>query len=305
MWTGEHRARHAARLKEIASVQAEEEVARWLERADPPRSRGATPFVAVVRAIGWHLRVGGPWRALPAHLPPWRTVYGWFRRWLGRGLLDLLLGEIAKIRRRAAGRRSLPRLAIIDTQAVKCIAVRGPRGYDAGKQVLGRKRVALVDADGNWLAVAVVPASVQDRDTPPALNQGLSAWPSLRLAIFDGAFTADDCRAWANFHGMRHQVVSRAPDQKGFVVLPRRWVVERRLADTLGRSAAGAGRSARCCRRTARRGRRPLRSSGAAQSTINPQGRIVNQLKQALRWIYPLPIIIPPTGISFIQKRGM
>jgi hypothetical protein len=152
-------------------------------------------------------------------------VYGWFRRWLELGLFEGLLHEIARLRRRAAGRRSRPRLAIIDTQTVKCIAVRGPRGYDAGKQVLGRKRVALVDADGHWLAVATLSASVQDRDTLPALNPSLSAWPSLRLAVFDGAFTADVCRAWANFHGMRHQVVSRAPDQKGFVVLARRWVM--------------------------------------------------------------------------------
>jgi putative transposase len=246
--------RHAAHWKEIVSGRAEEEVADWLRRADPPRSRTATPAMMVVRAIAWHLRVGGPWRALPPSLPPWRTVYGWFRRWLDLGLLDALLGEIAKLRRRAAGRRSRPRLAIIDTQAVKCIAVRGPRGYDAGKQVLGRKRVALVDADGNWLAVAVVPASVQDRDTPSALNQGVSAWPSLRMAIFDGAFTADACRAWTNFHGMRHHVISRAPGQKGFVVLPRRWVVERSfgwlthwgglLRERAGRLDVAAGRLA-------------------------------------------------------------
>jgi putative transposase len=254
MWTEEHRTRHVARLKEIVSAQAEEEMARWLVRADPPRSRTATPTVAVVRALAWHLRMGGPWRALPSFLPPWRTVYGWFRRWLGLGLIDALLCEIAKLRRRAAGRRSPPRLAIIDTQSVKCIAVRGPRGYDAGKQVLGRKRVALVDADGNWLAVAVVPASEQDRDTPPALNQGLSAWPSLRLAVFDAAFSADICRAWANFHGMRHHVVSRAPGQKGFVVLSRRWVVERSfgwlthwgglLRERAGRLDVAAGRLA-------------------------------------------------------------
>ena len=227
MWTGEHRTRHAARLKEIVSQNAEEEMARWLEHADPPRSPAATPIVAVVRAIAWHLRVGGPWRALPSCMPPWRTVYGWFRRWLDLGLLDALLCLLAKRRRRAACRRTMPRLAIIDTQAVKCIAIRGPRGYDAGKQVLGRKRVALVDAEGHWLAVTVLPASVQDCDTPTALNQKVTAWPSLRLAIFDGAFRADDCRAWANFHSMRHQVVSRVPGQKGFVVLPRRWVVER------------------------------------------------------------------------------
>jgi putative transposase len=105
--------------------------------------------------------------------------------------------------------------------------VRGPRGYDAGKKVLGRKRVALVDADGLWLAIAVVPASVQDRDTLEALDPGKAAWPSLREAILDGAFTATRCHEWSNRHGMRHRVVERDPAQKGFVVLEGRWVVER------------------------------------------------------------------------------
>jgi transposase len=133
--------------------------------------------------------------------------------------------EVAVRRRRAAGRRSTPTLGIIDTQTVKCIPVRGPRGYDPAKLVVGRKRVVLVDADGVWLAVNTVPASLQERDTLPALDVGSTHWPSLRLAIFDAGFTADRCREWANFHGMRHHVVSREPGQKGFVVLPRRWVV--------------------------------------------------------------------------------
>src|SRR3712207_1950717 len=172
MWTEAHRTRHDPRLKEIVSMQAVRQVAGWLERADPPRSGRATPYVAVVRAIAWHLRVGGSWRALPCTFPAWRTVYGWFRKWLDLGLFDCLLRDVARRRRRATGRRVQPRLGIIDTQAVKCIPVRGPRGYDAGKKVLGRKRVALVDAQGNWLAVAVVPASVQDRDTLAALEIG-------------------------------------------------------------------------------------------------------------------------------------
>src|SRR3954471_21539244 len=130
MWTKEHRARHEPRLKDMVSQWAEKKVARWLERADPPRSEAATPTLAVVRAIAWHLRVGGPWRGLPSHLPPWRTVYGWFRRWLLLGLFDRPMCEVAVRRRRAAGRRSTPTLAIIDTQTVTSIAVRGPRGYD-------------------------------------------------------------------------------------------------------------------------------------------------------------------------------
>ncbi|WP_236034067.1 transposase [Belnapia mucosa] len=116
---------------------------------------------------------------------------------------------------------------MIDTQTVKCLSVSGPRGYDAAKRVVGRKRVALVDAEGYWLAVAVVPASVQERDTLAALDDGKAAWPSLRAATLDGAFTAERCQVWSNLHGMRHEVVIRPSGQKGFVVLPRRWVVER------------------------------------------------------------------------------
>src|SRR3954449_8844876 len=158
--------------------------------AEPARGGGARG--------GRAPRGGGPWRSLPAGWPPWRTVYGWFRRWLELGLFDALLREVARRRRRKGGRRPGPTLAIIDTQTVKCIAVRGPRGYDAAKGVVGRKRVALVDAEGHWLAVAVVPASVQDRDTPEALDAGKARWPTLREGVYDGAFAAERCREWSN-----------------------------------------------------------------------------------------------------------
>ena len=227
MWTKAHRARHEARLKEIVSLHAVGQVARWLERVDPPRSARATPYAAVVRALAWHLRVGGAWRALPPGLVHWRTAYGWLRRWLGLGLFEVLLRQVARLRRRAVGRKPEPRLAIIDTQSVACLPVRGPRGYDAAKKVLGRKRVALVDAEGIWLAVTVVPANVQDRDCLEALTPGKQAWPSLREAVLDGAFVAERCEMWCNFHGMRRRVIERDPAHKGFVVLKRRWVVER------------------------------------------------------------------------------
>src|SRR5690349_1007611 len=141
MWTEAHRARHEPGLKGLVAACTVEEVAAWLERADPPRSGRATPTRRVVGAVAWHLRVGGPWRALPAGWPPWRTVYGWFRRWLGLGLFDALLRDVAGRRRRKGGRRPGPTLAIVDTQAVKCVAVRGPRGYDAAEGVVGRERV--------------------------------------------------------------------------------------------------------------------------------------------------------------------
>src|SRR5690348_7984656 len=114
----------------MVSHCAEKEMAQWLERFDPPRSEAATPTLAVAQAIAWHLRVGGPWRALPSHLPPWRTVYGWFRRWLGLGLFARLLSEVAMRRRR---RGSTPTLGIIDTQTVKCIPERSPPSTPANR----------------------------------------------------------------------------------------------------------------------------------------------------------------------------
>jgi transposase len=186
-----------------------------------------------------------------------RTVYGWFRRWLELGLFDALLREVARRRRRKTGRRPGPTLGIVDTQAVKCIGVRGPRGYDAGKEVLGRKRVALVDAGGHVLAVAVVPASVQDRDTLEALDTGKARWPTSREGVYDGAFAAERCRNWSNLHGMRHRVVTRDPAAEGFVVLTRRWVVERSFGwlshwgglarDRAGRLDVSAARVAFAC----------------------------------------------------------
>jgi putative transposase len=227
MWTDRHRARHEPRLKDMVLQAGLDEVARFLERADPPGSPDATPARRVLAAIAWHLRVGGAWRALPAGFPPWRTVYGWFRRWIERGLFEDLMRALARRQRRRCARRPAPRLAIIDTQSVKCIGVRGPRGYDGAKKLVGRKRVALVDAGGHLLALAVVPASVQDRDTLPALDAGKVTWPSLRLAILDGAFTAERCKEWCHMHGMSHRVVEKQPDQNSFVVLERRWLVER------------------------------------------------------------------------------
>src|SRR4051812_23081218 len=121
MWTEAHRARHDARhdahLKEIVSLHAVGQVARWLERADPPRSGRATPYGAVVRAIAWHLRIGGPWRALPPGGPHWRTVYGWFRQWMRLGVFDRFLVGVGRRRRPAVGGRAQPRLSIIHTPA--------------------------------------------------------------------------------------------------------------------------------------------------------------------------------------------
>src|SRR3954469_25848489 len=134
MWTDRHRTRHEARLKDMVMQAGLDEVARFLARSDPPGRANAQPVRLVLAALAWHLRVGGAWRALPAGFPPWRTVYGWVRRWLGEGWLEAFLRAVRRLRRRDAGGRPGPRLCIIDTQTVKCISVRGPRGYDGAKK---------------------------------------------------------------------------------------------------------------------------------------------------------------------------
>lgn len=227
MWTEAHRDRHHPRLKMAVSERMVKVLAAWVELVDPPCNPRATPTVVVVAGIAYHLRKGGAWRDLPPWLPNWRTVYGWFRRWTAMGLFDEAMRHVARLRREARGRVRPPTLAIVDTQSVRCISVRGPRGYDAGKKVMGRKRVVIVDSDGAVLVAAVVPANVQDRDCLEALTAGKAKWPSLRLCLLDGAFTAERCREWCNFHGMVRRVVERNPQAKGFEPVFKRWLVER------------------------------------------------------------------------------
>ena len=109
MWTERHRTRHEARLKNRVVQTGLDEMARLVERADPPGRANATPARQVVAAIAWHLRVGGGWRALPAGFPPWRTVYGWFRRWIEKGVFEILMRALARWQRRRCGRRLHPR----------------------------------------------------------------------------------------------------------------------------------------------------------------------------------------------------
>ena len=199
----------------------------------PPAKPGGRPRTTDMRrmldGLFYLVRTGCQWRHLPPPpaFPPWRTIYGYMRAFADAGVWEGIRHHLVVMLRERDGREPSPSAAIVDTQAVRCIAVRGPRGYDAAKGVVGRKRVALVDAEGHWLAVAVVPASVQDRDTLEALDAGKARWPTLREGIYDGAFAAERCREWSNVHGMRHRVVTRDPAARGFVVLARRWVVER------------------------------------------------------------------------------
>ena len=163
--------------------------------------------------------------------PRWQSVYHSFCRWRDDGTWQRIHNTLRAAVRRKADRHTHPTAGCLDSQRVKTTAIPGVRGYDAGKQVKGRKRHILVDTMGLLLAVIVTAASVQDRDGAKLLLRQLGgACKKLRRIWADGAYRGQ-LLTWVAAH-CRYQlsVVLRSDDQKGFVVLPRRWVVERTFA---------------------------------------------------------------------------
>ena len=121
------------------------------------------------------MRAGYPWRLVPSDLPPWETIYRWFAAWRDDGRFERINHALVMADRERVGRDASPSAAIIDSQSVKTAEAGGPRGYDAGKKVNGRKRHALVDTDGRGLVLEPHPASIQDRDGGEPLLRSLAA----------------------------------------------------------------------------------------------------------------------------------
>jgi transposase len=149
--------------------------------------------------------------------------------WRRRAVLDRALRVLVACRRLATGRQRRPTAAIVDTQSVRTGPQRGPRGYDANKKIKGRKRVLMVDTQGDPLGVRVVSADVQDRDALHAPAPDLGQHASLLLAWLDRAFAGDDPAAFLRAYGIIPELAGTL-GRKGFQVEPRRWKVERTFA---------------------------------------------------------------------------
>lgn len=234
-WTETTRAEYLRKGLRYASDMTDAEW-RLIARRLPPRRRLGRPrevdLRKVVEAILFILSTGCQWRALPREFPPYSTVQGYFYAWRDTGLWQRMVRALVRKARRKLGRKPKPTAAVIDSQSAATAQAGGPRGYDAGKRVYGRKRHIVTDTDGLLLAVHVHPANVQDvHGAVPLLERLRHRFPKLRHVFADRIYRGEQlvnaishCGPWTI------EIVERPPGVKGFQLLPRRWVIERTFA---------------------------------------------------------------------------
>jgi transposase len=184
----------------------------------------------VLNALRWLVKAGCPWRMLPHDFPPWEAVYQQARRWVAAHVFEHMADDLRAILRVADGRNLDPSAAILDSRTVQSTPESGGRaGYDGHKRRKGSKVHLAVDTLGHLLALRVTAASAGDRDQVAELAAEVQevTGQAVRVAFVDQGYTGDQPAADAAAHGIDLVVVAHAEPKKGFVLLPRRWVVER------------------------------------------------------------------------------
>lgn len=201
----------------------------------PQRSRlGRRPIDRrrIINAILYVVRTGCQWRLLPKNFPKWSTVYGIFRKWRNDGTWQKIHDALRAKTRRAAGKKSTPTVAIIDSQSIRTAEGGEERGDDAAKKITGRKRHIAVDTLGLLLAVVVHGADWQDQEGAQWVIEKLGEqFKRIKVVFGDAAYGRAGLPDWVRrTFGWILQTVLRPVGGKGFVVLPKRWIVERTFA---------------------------------------------------------------------------
>jgi transposase len=184
----------------------------------------------VFDALRWLVRAGAPWRLLPKDFPPWEMVSQQTRRWLAAGCFEAIVHDLRAVLRFAAGREPEPTAAAFDSRTMQSTPESGGRaGYDGYKRRKGSKVHMAVDTLGHLLALHVTPANQQDRDQVGTLAEAVqeATGKSVELAYVDQGYTGEEAAKAAAEHGIQLEVVKLPEAKRGFVLLPRRWVVER------------------------------------------------------------------------------
>ena len=184
----------------------------------------------VFNGLRWIVRAGAAWRMMPHDLPPWHTVYQQSQRWLKAGVFEAIVHDLRALLRVAQGRNAQPSAAIFDSRTLQSTPESGTRaGYDGAKRRRGSKVHMAVDTLGHLLALCVTAASEQDRSQVGALAAKVQevTGDAVEITFVDQGYTGDQAAQDAEAHHMRLEVVKRPEAKKGFVLLPKRWVVER------------------------------------------------------------------------------